>query len=367
MKVAHLTSVHRRDDTRIFHKECRSLSREGHDVWLVVADGLADEVRDGVHIVNSGPLSRGRTDRVLGATRRVLALALDVDADVYHLHDPELLPAGLALKRRGKRVFFDAHEDLPQQILGKPYLSPLLRKAASPLVAQAERWICGRLDGVIAATPHIRDKFLGMGVRCIDVNNYPMLGELDSSASWSEKASQICYVGSINASRGIREMVRACELLETDARLAIGGLFSEPTLQAEVEQLEGWQRVDALGMLDRQGVKALLARSLAGLVTLHPTPAYLESLPVKMFEYMAAGVPVIASDFPLWRGIIDDAGCGLCVDPTDPRSIADAIDILVANPGMAQEMGDNGKRAVVERYNWHHEELKLFDFYAGEP
>jgi glycosyltransferase involved in cell wall biosynthesis len=102
---------------------------------------------------------------------------------------------------------------------------------------------------------------------------------------------------------------------------------------------------------------------MAGLVTLHPTPAYLDSLPVKMFEYMSAGLPVIASDFPLWREIIEGNDCGLCIDPLDPAAIAAAIDALVSNPARAEQMGRNGRAAVEQHFNWANEERKLLQLY----
>ena len=127
--------------------------------------------------------------------------------------------------------------------------------------------------------------------------------------------------------------------------------------------MSGWQKVDFLGYVDREGINRTLNSSVAGLVVLHPTISYIDSLPVKMFEYMCAGIPVIASDFPLWRSIIDNAQCGLCVDPLETQEIADAIDYLVTHPEEARAMGENGRKSVIERYNWSIEEAKLFDFY----
>jgi glycosyltransferase involved in cell wall biosynthesis len=361
-KIVHLTSAHPRHDTRIFVKQCRSLAEHGYQVTLVVADDAGDSCPDGVRIVDAGRLP-GRVNRVLRTTRRVFDQALRLDADIFHLHDPELIPAGLKLKRLGKKVIFDAHEDVPGQLLGKPYLGPIRRRLLSTSFSAYERYACRRFDGIIAATPFIRDKFLQINSSTVDVNNYPVVSEFDGAAQWADKSTRVCYVGNLTAMRGIRELVRACALLQSPADLALGGQFSEPALEAEVSSYAGWARVNQLGQLDRLGVRAVMADAMAGLVTLHPVVNYLDALPVKMFEYMAAGIPVIASNFPLWRDIVQGSQCGLCVDPLDPQAIAAAIDYLVMNPHAAMRMGENGRKAVAEKYNWPLESRKLIAFY----
>ncbi|GAB3465651.1 glycosyltransferase family 4 protein [Massilia terrae] len=362
-KIAHLTSAHPRHDTRIFIKQCRSLAEHGHEVSLVVADGAGAAREHGIRIVDVGRLP-GRVKRMLRTTAQVLAAARALEADVYHLHDPELIPAGLRLKRLGRNVVFDAHEDVPAQLLGKPYLGDMSARMLSRSFGAYERFACRRFDGIIAATPFIRDKFLRINPATVDVNNFPLLREFDTPASWPAKPAEVCYVGNISAIRGIRELVRACALLRSPARLVLAGAFSEPALETEVATYPGWPRVDARGHLDRTGVQQVMQRAMAGLVTLHPVPNYLDALPVKMFEYMAAGIPVIASSFPLWREIVEGSGCGICVAPGDPLAIAAAIDHFVLHPDLARRMGENGRRAVVEKYNWQAESRKLLDFYA---
>lgn len=364
MRIAHLTSAHPRDDIRIFSKECRSLAAAGHELILVVADGLGLEVSDGVRILDVGP-ARGRFDRMFRVTRRVYEKALELDADLYHLHDPELLTVVGALRRAGKRVVFDAHEDLPKQLLGKHYLGPVAKRLLSFIFAVYERFACRNLDGIITATPNIRDKFLGINRNTIDINNFPMIGELEGSVGWDRKADEVCYVGGIAAIRGIREVVSAMALTRPQIRLNLIGGFAEADVEKEVRETLGWQQVNLLGVRDRAGVRDVLARSRAGIVTFLPVPNHVDAQPNKMFEYMSAGVPVIASHFPLWKDIIEGSQCGVCVDPLQPEQIAAAIDYLVNHPDEARRMGENGRRAVMERYNWAMEEEKLRTFYES--
>jgi glycosyltransferase involved in cell wall biosynthesis len=362
MLIAHLTSVHARNDTRIFHKMCKSVAASGCEVTLVVADGAGFEVTEGVTLHDVGK-PQGRIDRMWSAANRVGRAAVSLDADLYHLHDPELMPTGLKLKRLGKRVLFDAHEDLPKQLLGKPYLSRPARRMLSGLLARYEAYACKRFDGVIAATPSIRDKFLRINPNTIDINNFPLLHELEDQTQWGDKKAEICYVGGISKIRGISEICESMSLIKSSVRLNLVGKFSEPKTEEAAKARSGWRLVNELGQLKREDVRAVLGRSIAGLVTFHPLPNHVDAQPNKMFEYMSAGIPVVASDFPLWRQIIEGNDCGLLVDPLKPAEIAVAIDELINNPERARHMGKNGRVAVEQGYNWGIEEQKLLDFY----
>jgi glycosyltransferase involved in cell wall biosynthesis len=362
MYFVHLTSAHSRSDTRIFFKMCKSLAREGHQVTQIVADSKGDSICDGVQILDVGA-SKGRIDRILNAPKRVFDKAASLNADLYHLHDPELIPIGLNLKRLGKCVVFDFHEDVPKQLLGKPYLNKAALWCLSKSFQLFEAYACKQFDGLIAATPFIRDKFLSMHSNTVDINNFPLYGELATDVEWGNKQKEVCYVGGIAKNRGIFEICQAMALVQTNARLNLCGVFSESSVEHYVKSIPGWHKVNELGFVDRPGVRDVLSRSVAGLVTLYPIINYIDALPVKMFEYMSAGIPVIASDFPLWREIIHTDDCGLLVDPLDPTGIAQAIDYLVSNPSEAKRMGANGRNAVYKRYNWSIEEQKLFAFY----
>lgn len=363
-KVSHLTSVHPRYDTRIFFKECTSLAQSGYLVSLVVADGKGDEEINTISIVDVGA-PKGRFDRILNTSKSVYKKALELDADIYHLHDPELIPFGLKLKRLGKIVIFDSHEDVPKQILSKPYLNPILRYALGVLFSIYEKSSCKKMDAIVAATPFIRDKFLQINPNSVDINNFPIFDELQPPVDWSNKTKSVCYIGGIEIVRGIKEIVVALEHVNSSSRLQLAGKFSDSDTKEEVKAYKGWQSVDELGFLDRSGVKNVLATSMAGLVTLHPIPNYLDALPVKMFEYMSAGIPVIASNFPYWINIVETNNCGLCVDPLDPIAIANSVDYFINNPVQAQQMGDNGRNAILREYNWSIEENKLQSLYTN--
>ncbi len=361
MKVVHLTSAHPRHDIRIFVKECQSLAAAGFDVSLIVADGQGEEIRGGVRIHDAGAKSGGRFSRMTGTVRRVYEAARALAPDVVHFHDPELIPAALRLKQAGIKVVYDVHEDVPRQILAKHWIPGAARPWVSGGFERVEDWAVERFDAVVAATPHIRERFAPRALRCVDVCNYPILDEFLQETDWNARRNEVCYLGGISRIRGIGPVVDA--LPQTGARLNLAGPWSEPALRDELARREGWARVNELGVLGRDGVADVLARSKAGLVTLFPTPNYVDALPIKLFEYMAAGLPVVASDFPLWRAIVEDAGCGLLVDPEDAGAVAQAINTLFADETRARAMGEAGRRAVLAKYSWAAEAEKLVALY----
>ncbi|MBL1420835.1 MAG: glycosyltransferase [Alphaproteobacteria bacterium] len=363
MKVAHLTSIHARYDTRIFVKQCCSLANAGYDVYFVVADDLEDECKNNVKIVNVGKL-KGRMNRVLKTTNKVFEKALSIDADIYQIHDPEMLPIALKLKKLGKKVIYDAHEDVPVQIFSKEYINKFLRLIISKAYYLYENWALRKLDGVLTATAFIKNKLIKINPNTIDVNNFPLLSEYSFEAiNWKEKKDRACYMGYITKVRGALELTEAMQYTNQGVKLSLGGSFNSPELKNQCQNLDGWKNVDELGWLSRRQVQEVYDWSKVGLVTLHPISNYIDCMPVKMFEYMAAGIPVISSDFEVFKNIVVGEKCGVCVDPLKPKEIAEAINYLIDNPSVAEKMGSNGRKAVLEKYNWGFEEKKLLDFY----
>ena len=368
--ILHVTTVHRRDDARIRGKELATLMQAWPErSLLLVADGLgssrAGEARGPVADVGVPP--GGRIGRAVVGGWRVVRYVRRLRPIVVHFHDPELILPGLVLSVLGYRVVYDIHEDVPRQILAKPWLPRLLRRPMAGVFGGLE-WVASRLlTGIVAATPEIARRF--PADRTVVVQNFPVLSELVTAdrVPYAQRPADFAYVGTIETIRGAREMVRAVGAMAESSRtrLQLAGPIRPSTLETEMRDDPAWSRVVFHGWATRGEVATILGRVRAGLVVLHPVGGYTESWPVKMFEYMAAGLPVIASDFPLWRKIIDGAQCGLLVDPADPEAIAAAMQWVLDHPEEAERMGERGRAAVRERYNWDREAVKLLDFYQS--
>ncbi len=363
IKVCVMTSAHPAFDVRIFHKECKSLARAGYEVTLVAPHQESHRI-DGV-IIKAVKPPAGRLERCFKTTAAVYRAAVAVDADVYHFHDPELVIAGLLLRARGKKVIYDIHEDLPLTVSYKPYVPKWLQWPVAKISGIVESLATRYFSGLIPASPEIAARFSRHSNVAV-VQNYPLREEFPEETAVRAPSDYVAYVGlRITKARGAEEMVRAIELLSESfpVRLKLAGTIEPPALLQQLQGTRGWQSTEYLGSLDRVGVSELIRNAIAGLVVLHPEPNYVNSHPVKLFEYMCAGIPVIASEFPVFRSIVEKAKCGILVDPLSPRQIADAIELLCKHPEEARAMGERGRMAVRNRYNWQHEELSLLGMY----
>lgn len=361
--ICHLTSVHPRNDSRIFHKMCKSLASDDIKVSLVVADGKGNEVIDNVEIIDVGAPD-GRLKRITKTTTKIFNKANELNADVFHLHDPELLLIAKKLKKLNKKVIFDSHEDTVNTILVSPYLKSPVSNIISFLYGNFERYVCRKIDGVIGATPHIESYFKKFARQTENINNYPILSDKkQENISWDQKQNEVCYVGSIDDTRGIKDLMNSLELTKSKAKLNLAGMYSSPALEKEIKEHTDYHLVNDFGYVNSEEVDDIYNRSLVGVVTLHPIPTFLVSLPIKMFEYMVAGIPFIASDFPYWRSLLKGSDCCIFVNPQKPQEIADAIDYFILNKERAKQMGEVGQKLVYENFSWESQSEKLLTFY----
>jgi glycosyltransferase involved in cell wall biosynthesis len=336
------------------------LKHAGYDVRLAVADGQGDEVWNGIPIHDMGkPTDRLR--RMLLLPWQAIAAVRKSNPTVVHFHDPELLPAAIILRLLGKTVIYDAHEDLPRSIKSRRWLGARLLKVVSLIAEKIENLCVRSMSAVVAATPHIASRFALLNDRVAVVRNYPDLSRIPVQMQRLPEPATFCYVGAISLHRGVLEMIRAIEL--TGARLIMAGPFGDDHLQAKVSHLPEWKNVEYLGPVPYEQVWTIMQRSHAGLLFLHPVPNYVDSLPVKLFEYMAAGLPILCSDYAGWPDIVRKEGIGYLADPTDPQAIAAVMRKILDDPEAAEAMGRRARAIVLERYSWQAEAEKLLALY----
>lgn len=356
IRVGIVTTAHPWSDPRIFLKQARSLAAAGYDVTLLAPKAPAD-VRDDVKLWSLPAFSR-RLHRML--ITPWIAFGRSLRFAVIHFHDPEFIPVAVLLKLLGKIVIYDVHEDLPRQIEIKHWIPPSLRKPLAAIVEGLEVAATALFDRIVAATPTIANRF--REDKTVLVMNFPIVDDEDRlEMPYHQRPTDFVYAGVISEARGASIMTEAfSRLSESESRLHLAGTIVPAELEQELRSKSG---IVVHGMLDKHELVTLYRNCRVGLVVLQPSQNYIDSLPTKMFEYMLAGLAVVASDFSIWRDILEDARAGSLVDPTNPDEVRKAMRWLLDHPEQAAEMGRLGRAAVLEKYQWATEARKLVDMY----
>lgn len=359
-KVCHLTSAHSIDDIRIFHKECISLANNGYDVTLIACgESEYEEIKNGVKCISLNVPVKNRLERMIKRSKAIYKKALEIDADIYHFHDPELFFVGLKLKKIGKKVIFDAHEDFPKQILQKTYIPKFIRKPISMFAGVIDKIIFLKFDLIVTTTPSITSKYKNYGCESVEIRNYPILNNTNI-INWNQKKNIICYVGVISELRGVTNLLDA--LAETKYYLNLAGPFDNKLYESNLRKHKGWDKVIYHGFIPQDEILKIYRESKIGIGLFHSAPN--DGISTKLYEYMYAGLPVIISDCTKSnKEIVEKYKCGIVVDPFNKNEIIKAIELLMNNDELAFKMGKNGKKAVENYYNWTNEEHKLLNFY----
>jgi glycosyltransferase involved in cell wall biosynthesis len=357
MKVCMLSSVHSADDIRIVEKEARSLSQCGHAVTVVARPPRPrDAGKIEFKLIELPAVPRWKRPWMVG--RAAAALARAVKADVVQFHDPELIPFALMLKGQGCKVIYDVHEDVPADIYSKRWIPSSLHPIVARGVEFVERATARRFDAIVAATPTIADRFRRYGASVSLVRNSVRLDEFIAPTVAMQRKRQAAYVGHASFNRGLVEMVEACAV--ANLPLVLAGTIGA----AEREWLRKWStNIVCREKLGRSEIATLLSESLIGLCLFQPEPNHLYAMPTKIFEYMAAGLPIIVSDLPKSKEIVEAAGCGFSVSLGDPDEIASRISMLASDPRHAVELGLAGRAAVSRDYNWEDDAAELTKLY----
>lgn len=365
VKICHVTSVHRTNDVRILRKECTSLAKnKAYEVYLV---GQGDSYTyKNVNIIGVGMQPNSRFKRVSEFAKKVVDEALKIDADIYHLHDPELLSYLKRIKKSGAKIIFDSHENYYEQIKTKKYLPKTIRYILACIYRLYQNHSCKSLDGVIYP---VQDKegssqFEGKVKNIEYINNVPDLLEFKNvkGASDSEGVT-VCYVGSISEARGIEPLIEACYIAK--AKLILAGSFSSNEYRSYLEHKKEYSIVDYRGICNREEIKQIYRESTIGASNLLNEGQYplMRNLPTKVYEYMAVGLPFFISDFEYFKEFTSTFGCGVVVPPENSKKIAEAIIGISLDGEYSRKQIEKGKNLIETQFNWLNEEKKLFSFY----
>jgi len=359
--ICHLTSVHTRYDIRIFSKECNSLIKEGYNVSLIVADGKGDEVVNGIKIYDVGK-PQGRLQRMLLSTKKIFKKAISLDVMVYHFHDPELLPIGKILMKKGKKVVYDVHEDYRNKMASKSYIPHFIEKVFSLLIGLYEDRCMKKFSGIITTTDFVFNRFRYINHNIVCIKNYP-INDLNDNNVYEKLPNSCVFAGTLSKNLCIWEMVEALYLTRSKTVLYLAGRWSDEKYRKKVMSSAGWSQVVFLGFCSRDTVQRIMRESYVGLVIQRDNADMRQAISTKLFEYMENGLPIVSSALPLHQEINKEYFSQILVDPLDTVQIAAGIDYLLNNKNTAKQMGINGKRAVNEKYNWISQEKILISFY----
>lgn len=356
-----ISTVHPDHDTRIL-KQCKTLN-DHFSVDLVIQSEKT--IHNNIKIIPL-PLIKNRLQRV-----HLMFLALrhsfKKKYDFYVFHDPELIIVGIILKLFKRKVIYDIHEDYQMQIFDKHWIPSFLKKIISWNFFLIEKSSSKFFDSLICATPFIYKKFSKINKNTYCVRNFPTSSELYQNRSSDLKDSgyfKILYVGVISKERSIINILEAIKDIECEFILA--GNFSPPSLQEQAESHNSWKKVRYLGYVNREEYSILLNEADLGILLFQPQKAHIDSLPNKMFEYMAGGLYQLSSNFEEWKKIIEYNDVGETTDPLDINAITNKISHLKHQKEMINNLRPNIRDIFLSNFTWDTEKnefLKAFNIY----
>ena len=361
VKICHITSAHGKEDIRIFVKECSSLAKEGKYKVYLVQQGDSYE-KNGVHIIGFGKKDNSRIKRFTKTARRAYEKALVVDADIYQIHDPELLPYAWKLKKKGKIVIFDSHEFNVGTIRERYYIPKAARLMISKIYQKYETKVVKKLDGIISVSPDVCEYFQKINSNTVQISNFPILRPFVEP---DYEGKRLGFFGGVVPDWNHERIIDILPQLD-DVIYEFAGP-AQPGFLERLKAKPGWSKVDYKGKISHDDVDKELARCAVGLAILSPglnTAGNRGTLGnTKIFEEMMAGLPVVCTNFDLWSDFIKKYECGILIDPSDNEQIVAAIKKLVYNPELCSLMGHNARKAVESEFCWSVDEEKLFKYY----
>lgn len=368
MKICHITVAHNRYDTRIFKREATTMSQFGCDVVIICADGKLDEVKNGVTIKSytRAPLSKKQRFSLLIKNTSFVKYLISQKADIYQFHDLELIEVGRKLKNKKQKVVFDSHENWLDII--PDYFPSFLRGFISKsFIPYYYRKVVSSFDAVFSVSPNMIERLNKYNSRTYLVPNFPTIQNLNHINS--SKEDFIIYQGTVYTFSNQREIISAISNIDAVFKYKIIGKISDE-YKTELISQDSTNKVEFISWKEKEELDTIMSKAICGLVLLDycnvccGKEGQLGSN--KIFEYMLNGLPVICTDFELWKTmIIDQYKCGICVEPNNIKQIEEAIRWMLSNRDEAAEMGFRGRKAILNEFNWEKYESLLFNYYSS--
>lgn len=364
MKVCHVTSAHNRYDGRIFYKQLSSLAKK-YECFLLCCDELEDEIKNNVKIMSTHKKFKNRYERFLKSNNMLKKKCLEIDADVYEFHDSDLLNLALYMKKKGKKVIFDAHEDYEALFLEREWIPKFLRQFLLKNYIKKERKVLPELDYIICAAKHIKNKIKKYNKNVEIIENFPILLPYNKKENHNKKEDIICFAGSIRSDWNHENIINSIRDIK-DVKYVIAGNYTNEYYK-ELSLIDGFNKVNFIGKIKREEVDNLYNKSKIGMAICSylPNTDYKNGSlgNTKIFEYMMNGLPVIFTNYNEYLKINEEKKFGIPVKPSDVSEITNAIKYLLDNPKQADDMGKNGRLLVEKKYNWSILEKRLYDIY----
>lgn len=367
IKVCHVISGYHRTDVRIFQRQCKSLLNAGFEVSLLTNDCQNEEEIDGIKVFVCKRKWSSRLKIILFAKYQFLEDALRVKADIYQLHSPELLGLGRALQKRGRKVVYDAHEDLPKHILEKEWIPNFLRGPLSFIIEKYMNIVLSKYDAIVSPHSHVVNYLSNINPNVKMIANFPLIKNRNQFTleDYLGRGKKLCYTGTVYSYSNQEEILNAISKIE-GVTYHIPGYINPEHLKS-LKISNGFSQLTFLGRLSSEEMVTFYNQMSLGVAIYN----YMLNLgdrlgsygTNKIFEYMEAGIPFICTDYILWKEIVEQNNCGICVEPGNRDQIENAIKFLIDNPIIAYQMGQNGRNAVVNKYNWRSQEKEYVNLF----
>lgn len=369
MKICHVTFDHNWNDTRVYKREALTQKVEGYDVILVCGDTVASGVKEGVDIICYADhlFSKKERLKLLYSNNELVKYLLSLNADIYQIHDITLLEVGKKIKNKGKHLIFDCHENyldsVPENLGAKTKLPKSVFKI---LLERYFKKVVSKFDAVFTVSPNMVEALKRFNDNTYMVSNFPSVKNFVLPNAL-HKENFFIFQGTVYSISNQGSIVKALSLLDSDVRYkVIGTLFDEQRKEIMDNDVKG--RVDTIGWMKKEKLNEIMQKAICGIVILDYSSSccYAEGQlgSNKIFEYMLCGLPVICTDFKLWKEmIIDKYHCGICVKPGNVEQIKSAMQWILEHPEEAIKMGQRGREAIFTEFNWEKGLDGYFSYY----